>query len=313
MRRLRIFTWHIHGSYLYYFAHIPCDIYLPVSPERKLAYSGKTASYPWPNNLYEIPIENIKAQQFDCILFQSRENYLEDQYHILSESQRQLPRIYLEHDPPREVPSDTKHWVDDPNILLVHVTHFNRLMWDNNNTPSVVIEHGVPDYGKLYRGMREEGVVVINNIRKRGRRLGFDIFEQARKKIALHLIGMGWEEAGGYGEIAHHQLVNYISEFRFFFNPIRYTSLGLAVCEAMMAGIPIVGLATTELSTVIKNEYSGFISTDPDLLCEVMAKLIQEPKLAKAWGEGARETALQRFQLERFCSDWLRQLQEVTG
>jgi NAD(P)-dependent dehydrogenase (short-subunit alcohol dehydrogenase family) len=28
--------------------------------------------------------------------------------------------------------------------------------------------------------------------------------------------------------------------------PVRYTSLGLAVCEAMMLGLPIIGLATTE-------------------------------------------------------------------
>ena len=50
---------------------------------------------------------------------QSRRNYLEDQYDILSEQQRSLPRIYLEHDPPRENPTDTKHIVDDPEMLLV--------------------------------------------------------------------------------------------------------------------------------------------------------------------------------------------------
>ena len=42
----------------------------------------------------------------DCILFQSRRNYLEDQ-EILSPEQRRLPRIYVEHDPPRETPTDT--------------------------------------------------------------------------------------------------------------------------------------------------------------------------------------------------------------
>ncbi|MEJ7681997.1 MAG: hypothetical protein WKG06_29925 [Segetibacter sp.] len=67
----------------------------------------------------------MKNIDFDCILFQSKKNYLEDQYMILSEEQRALPKIYLEHDPPREVPTDTKHVVDDPEMLLVHVTHFN--------------------------------------------------------------------------------------------------------------------------------------------------------------------------------------------
>jgi len=43
------------------------------------------------------------------------------------------------------------------------------------------------------------------------------------------------------------------AEYRFFFNPVRYTSLPLAVCEAMTIGMPIVGLATTELVSVIRN------------------------------------------------------------
>ncbi|HZW02982.1 MAG TPA: hypothetical protein VFF68_03575, partial [Anaerolineaceae bacterium] len=81
--------------------------------------------------------------EFDLVLFQSHDNYLRDQHEILSDRQKDLPRIYLEHDPPRQNPTDTKHPVDDPNVLLVHVTHFNNLMWDNNRTPSTVIEHGV--------------------------------------------------------------------------------------------------------------------------------------------------------------------------
>jgi len=45
-----------------------------------------------------------------------------------------------------------------------------------------------------------------------------------------------------------------IFQDRFFFNPIRYTSLGLAVCEAMMVGMPIIGLATTEMATTVQND-----------------------------------------------------------
>jgi hypothetical protein len=70
----------------------------------------------------------VRRLGVDCILFQSRKNYLEDQYDILTEAQRRLPRIYLEHDPPREHPTDTRHVVDDPDVLLVHVTHFNNLI-----------------------------------------------------------------------------------------------------------------------------------------------------------------------------------------
>ncbi len=59
---------------------------------------------------------------------------------------------------------------------------------------------------------------------------------------------MGAEEAGGLGEVRHVELAAFAARYRFFFNPIRYTSLGLAVIEAMMVGMPIVALATTEMS-----------------------------------------------------------------
>src|SRR5512138_2949388 len=141
-RHLRILTWHIHGSYLYYLVQSPHEFYLPFKAGRPEGYAGRTESYPWPDNVHEVPAEEIRNLEIDCIVFQSRKNYLEDQYEILSEEQQQLPRIYLEHDPPREHPTDTRHPVDDPNVLLVHVTHFNDLMWDNGRTPVRVIERG---------------------------------------------------------------------------------------------------------------------------------------------------------------------------
>lgn len=311
-KRLKILTWHVHGSYLYYLSRIHHDIYLPIDP-KKDGYLGKTTSYPWPNNIYEILAEDVKYQKFDCILYQSVANYLEDRWHLLSADQRNLPQIYLEHDPPRLHPTDTRHPVDDSNVLIVHVSHFNRLMWDCANTPTKVIEHGVEVPSDIqYLGNLDKGIVVINNIFKRGRRLGYDLFEQARKKVALDLVGMGWEEVGGIGEISHNRLPNFISNYRFFYNPIRYTSLGLAICEAMMVGLPIVGMATTELATVIENNISGIINTNHDVLIEAMLELQKNKNLAMKLSRGAREVAKKRFTIERFVRDWEQTLSEVT-
>lgn len=33
MRPLRVLTWHIHGSYLYYLSQTPVEFYLPVKPD----------------------------------------------------------------------------------------------------------------------------------------------------------------------------------------------------------------------------------------------------------------------------------------
>jgi hypothetical protein len=302
-RRLRIFTWHIHGSYLYYLSQGNYDLFIPVNEAKSEGYYGRGTTFPFGENVYEIPEYEVKDMEFDLILFQTDENYLFDQYRTLSESQRMLPRIYLEHDPPWDHPTNAKHPVADPEVTLVHVTHFNQLMWDNNGLDTKVIVHGVmvPDIPKTEK--IERGIVVINNLPKRGRLLGSDIFAHVRDKLPIDLVGMGAEDYG-IGEVLHPDLPAFISKYRFFFNPIRYTSLGLAVCEAMMLGLPIVALATTEMSVVIKNGLNGFIHTDVKVLIEKMNYLLNHPDKAEAMGRRAKETALQKFNIERFTTEW---------
>jgi glycosyltransferase involved in cell wall biosynthesis len=312
--RLKVLTWHIHGSYLYYLTQTDCIFYLPYKEgSAEEGYGGRTRGFHWRDNVINVNAEDVKDLDFDCILFQSKKNYLHDQFEILSDEQRALPKIYLEHDPPREIPTDTKHVVDDPEMLLVHVTYFNELMWNNNRTPTKVIEHGVMvDENVSYTGEIKKGIVVINGIVKRGRRLGLDVFEKVRKQIPLDIVGMGSEEIGGLGEIAIRELPAFIAQYRFFFNPIRYTSLGLSVCEAMMTGIPIIGLATTEMPATIKNNYSGFVDTNINVLIKKMDMLLEDHQKAIELGKGAKETALQKFNIQRFTQDWLQAFKTVT-
>ena len=311
--RLRVLTWHVHGNYLYYLSQVPHDFYVPVRPGRPEGYGGRAGTLPWPDNLHEVDAEEVSSLDLDCVLFQSQRNYAIDQHEILSESQRRLPRIFLEHDPPRQSPTDTRHPVNDPNVLLVHVTHFNDLMWDPGRTPTTVIEHGVEVPGHLtWTGDRPRGVAVVNNIASRGRRLGADFYLEAARQVDLDLIGMGSEAYCGLGELPRDRLLEAETDYRFFFNPIRYTSMGLSVCEAMMLGLPIVGLATTAMVDVIEDGFSGYLSTDRGRLIECMRSLIEDPAQARRLGEGARKTALERFSMERFIRDWERVLGEVT-
>ncbi len=314
MRRLRILTWHVHGNYLWYLSHVPHDIYLPVKPGRPPGYGGRGATFSWPDNVHEVAAEDVAQLNLDCVLTQSHDNWRRDREEILSPAQLALPAIHLEHDPPRESPTDTRHPVDDPNVLLVHVTSFNDLMWDSGRTPTQVIEHGVvvPE-GVRYTGELERGVVVVNGLRRRGRRLGADVFERARQLVPLDLVGMFADELGGVGEVPPPDLAAFVARYRFFFHPIRYTSLGLAACEAMMLGMPVVALATTEMSTVIENGRSGWIDTNVGRLVDRMRELLAQPAEARRLGEGARRTALERFSIERFVSDWDAAFRLVTG
>lgn len=301
--RLKIFTWHIHGSYLYYLSQGNYDIYIPVNDERTPGYYGRGRTFPFGSNVIEIPADMVKSYDFDVIMYQSVKNYLVDQYEILTPAQRRLPRVYLEHNTPLKSPFGTRHTVNDRRICLVHVTHYNRLMWDNNRTPVTVIEHGVTDSDVPYTGELDKGVTIINHLPQRGRALGWDVFQQVTKQVPVDLAGMGNDAAGG-SEVLHPQLPAYRGKYRYLFHPVRHTSLALAVCEAMMQGLPVIGLATTELVTVIENGVNGFIHTDLDFLIDKMKLLMNDPELAAQMGKAARETALRRFHIDRFTADW---------
>lgn len=312
-KRLKILTWHTHGSYLYYLTQAPHDFYVLSKPDRPPGYGGRCGHIPWGDNVIDLPVSEAKDCRFDCILFQDDHQYTTDQFLYLSEAQRSLPKIYLEHDPPREHPTDMRHPVDDPSVLLVHVTPFNALMWDSGRTPTRIVEHGViVPKDVFYRGDLARGLVVVNNIASRGRRLGGDVFALAREQVPLDLVGMGALEMGGIGEIEHAQLPAFAAQYRFFFNPIRYTSLGLAVIEAMMIGMPIVALATTEVATVIDNGVSGYAHTDVPTLIGHMQELLAYPAQAKRLGECARQTAMERFHIDRFIRDWNMAFDQVT-
>ncbi|HEY0062307.1 MAG TPA: glycosyltransferase [Telluria sp.] len=314
MRPLNILTWHTHGSYLYYLTQAPHHFHVVSKPGRPPGYGGRSGQMRWGDNVHDLPAERARDQQFDCILFQDDHQFEKDQYEFLTAAQRALPRIYIEHDPPRGHPTDTRHLVDDAQVMLVHVSHFNALMWDNGKTPYRVIEHGVlvPD-GVDYRGELESGLVVINNLADRGRRLGSDIFVNARKQVPLDLVGMAAEQLCGLGEVAHAELPAFAAHYRYLFNPIRYTSLGLAVIECMMVGLPVVALATTEMVTVIENGASGFIDTSPANLILHMKELRRSPALARELGVTARRRARERFGIARFCDDWNKLLHQVCG
>jgi Glycosyl transferases group 1 len=304
-RRLRVLTWHVHGNYLYYLSQAPHDFYVVTKPGHPPGYAGKVGVLPWGENVREVPIDEVANQSFDVVLFQHRTHWEHDRERVLSQAQRRLPRIYVEHDPPQENAFEQRHWVDEPDTLLVHVTHFNRLMWDSGITPTRVIEHGVMvPAGVRHTGELERGIVVVNHLAQRGRRLGADVFAQMRERVPLDLVGMDAQSAGGIGEIGNLDLPAFTARYRFFFNPIRWTSLGLAIVEAMTIGMPIVGLATTELATVIRNGENGFIHTDEAALEDAMRELLRSPAHARALGDGARRTALERFHIRRFVQDW---------
>jgi len=302
---MKILLWHIHGGYLTALAALDHDLYLPTLSTPEEGYGGRGANSTLPGRVREVPAEQVRDIELDLIIYQTPRNFFEDGPAILSEAQRCLPQVYIEHNTPKPDAVNLQHPLTDPAVLLVHVTHFNRLMWDNHGLTNVVVEHSVAiDPRVHYSGELARGITVLNLPQRRPRIAGYDLFLAAREQVPLDIAGIGTEEFGGLGDIPYVRLHRRIAPYRFLYSPMRWTSLPLAVIEALTIGMPVVALATTELPTVIENGVTGFLSNEPDELVARMRELLGDPALARRLGENARGLAETRFGLHRFRRDW---------
>ena len=94
-------------------------------------------------------------------------------------------------------------------------------------------------------------------------------------------------------------------------HPVRWTSLGLSLLEAMHLGMPVVALATTEVVEAVPTE-AGVLSTRPERLHAGVREYLSNPDAARLAGKAARAAALERYGLDRFLADWDVLLEEVT-
>lgn len=313
MKRLRILTWPIHGSYFNSLAQMDYDWYLPVKPGSPDGYGGRGGpSSTLREYVREVPADRVRDLDLDLVIYQSPRNVFEDASEILSDTQRKLPRIYLEHNVPRPHPTDTRHPIEDPHTLLVHVTHYNRLMWDNGRTPTTVIEHSVAiDPEARYVGDLARGISMVNEMKRRGRIAGLDVFLRAQQEVPLDTVGIKSEEVGGLGDIPYPKLHSHVARYRFLFSHMRYTSLPLALVEAMTMGMPVVALATTEVPVVIQDGETGYVSCDVGELIERMKHLLENPCEAQRLGRNAFQLASERFRMDRFINDWNRAFEQA--
>jgi glycosyltransferase involved in cell wall biosynthesis len=306
VRKLNVLVWQIHGSYLNTLVQAPHRFYLPTKPDKSEGYGGRGPTYLWSPDTVDVPAEEVSALDLDLVVYQTPKNFFEDALEVLSSEQRALPAIYLEHNTPQARVNEMVHPVNDPGILLVHVTHFNDLFWDCRKTPTRVVDHAVRPATPegAYTGELEKGVSLVNDLPRRKRVVGGDVFERTREEVPLDLFGFNSKEVGGFGDLPQAEVHERMKAYRFYFNPIRYTSLPLSVLEAMEIGLPVVALATTELVTVIKDGENGYIDTNVENLIESMRQLLANPEEARRVGEASRRTVRERFGLERFVADW---------
>lgn len=330
---MRILLWHVHGSWTTAFVRGDHEYFMPVLPDRGADGRGRARTWRWPDNVIELAPERLRDLQLDAVLLQ-RPHELELAERWLGRVPgRELPAIYVEHNAPQGRICDMRHPLTDrPDMTLVHVTNFNDLFWDAGSTRTRVIEHGIVDPGYRYTGELPRSAVVINEARRRARVTGTDLLERFAEEAPIDVFGMdaaalaaasrpgasGRDADGGQGligaieDVPQARLHEHMARRRVYLHPIRWTSLGLSLIEAMHLGMPVVALATTEAPDAVPSE-AGVVSTRVEVLRQAIRDFLASHERAERAGRAAREAALARYGLDRFLADWDELLAEVCG
>jgi hypothetical protein len=315
---VRILLWHVHGAWTTAFVHGGHDYLVPVLPDRGPDGVGIARTYAWPGGVRELEPDALRDEPFDVVVLQ-RPHELEHLCEAWTGRRpgRDLPAVYVEHNAPQGRIADMQHPAGDrDDLLLVHVTHFNALFWDAGATAVRVVEHGIADPGERYTGELARAGVVINEAGRRGRVTGTDLLARFATAAPLDLFGIGAAQAGApvtaVADLPQDALHTELARRRAYLHPIRWTSLGLSLLEAMHLGMPVVALGTTEVHEAVPPE-AGIVSTKVDVLVEGLRRLIADPAEAAERGRAARAAALARHGRDRFLADWDAVLEDWVG
>ncbi len=312
--RVNVLFWHVHGSWATAFVQGPHRYLLPKPHERGPWGGGRPAAWDWPAGAVEVSPAELADTDVDVVVLQRPEEIDLAVRWLRRVPGRDVPAVFLEHNAPREHAATSRHpMADRDDLEVVHVTHFNRLMWDTGSTPTTVVEHGIVDPGHRYTGELPAAAVVVNEPVRRNRITGTDLLPGFAEHVPLHVFGMGTDGLGALlgnpaairslGDLPQSRMHAEMARRRVYLHPLRWTSLGLALLEAMHLGMPVVALATTEAHEAVPPG-TGYCSTDPDRLVRGLRDLVGDPEHAREVGAAARAHVLRRYGLDRFLGSW---------
>jgi glycosyltransferase involved in cell wall biosynthesis len=317
---MKVLAWHVHGSWMTSLVQGEHEYIVPVDDARTADGLGRATSWDWPATVREVPLELLHETRPDVVVLQrARDLELLERWAGLRAGV-DVPAVYVEHNAPAGPAAGTRHLLavrDD--ILLVHVTAFNALMWDNGVAPTTVVAHGIPDPGYRWTGHRERVAAVVNEPVRRWRVAGTDVLLHLAESVPVEVYGMGMDALAEHlpdqrehlhENVRQDQMHARLGGARAYLHPYRWTSLGLSLVEAMTIGLPVAALATTAAAESVPPA-AGVVSSDPRALAQSLRRWLKDPDEAHDRGVAARAHALDRFGLGRFLSDWQEVFEEV--
>lgn len=314
---MNILLWHVHGSWTTAFVRGKHRYLVPVTPDRGRYGLGRARTYPWPDTAVEVTPAELATADVDVAILQRPE----EEHLVRLWLRRPVPLIYLEHNTPKGAVPETRHpMADRDDVLLVHVTDFNDLMWDAGGTRTAVVDHGICPPESAWTGELPRFGMAANEPVRRARVLGADLLPRFAAVAPVDVYGMGvaglHQRVGAAPDrlVVHEDpsqsaLHRELARRRLYLHLARWTSLGLSLIEAMAMGMPVLALASTEAVVAVPPD-AGVLATKVDTLVEAAEWLLHDEAAAHRLGTRAREVAQSRYGLDRFLADWDRIVEE---
>jgi len=331
---MRILVWHVHGSWATSFVAGEHEYVVPVVADRGPDGRGRAQTWDWPASVREATPEQLAdlaaGGEIDVVVLQRPEEVELLRRWTGLVPGRDVPAVYVEHNAPTEHAARSRHPLADLDVVeeglvpVVHVTAFNRLMWDCGDARTLVVDHGIPDPGHLYTGERQSVGVVVNEPVRRWRVAGTDVLVEVGRHVPLDVYGMGVGKlaehlAGGadhphglHDDVPQAAMHARLATSRAYLHPYRWTSLGLSLLEAMALGMPVLALPTTEAPVAVPPA-AGLLSAHPDELAATARRWLADPEEARAHGDTARAHVLEHYSHAAFLRRWDSVLTEVTA
>jgi hypothetical protein len=307
-----VLLWHVHGSWSESFVAGRHHYLIPVNPANRTEANGLLGRR-WPH-AQEVPFDELREQEIDLVVLQRPQELELAERWLGRRPGRDIAAVYVEHNAPRPFAVDSVHpLAERDDIPIVHVTDFNRLMWDSGAAPTTVITHGIADPGPLYTGEIPAAAAMINEPLRRWRTVGADLLAELSAHTPIAVWGIdtlalnGSDRVGGRvhgkGDVPSPRLLRQVARRRVYLHTARWTSLGISLVEAMYLGMPIVAVASTMAPLVVPAE-AGVVSADVKTLAYALEGFVTDLGAANAAGKAARDFALAHFSLDRFLAEW---------
>jgi glycosyltransferase involved in cell wall biosynthesis len=188
---------------------------------------------------------------------------------------------------------------------------------ENHNLPpekTLVIPPGVEvDRFRIKRARTGRSPLRIlfvgNDFGRKGGQELLDVFLQGFKdKAELHLVTNAPVSAEHPSIHVHRQVTPYSDEWLslyaeadMFVLPTRGDAFGLAILEAMAAGLPIITTNISAIPEIVTDGKNGLLITpdNPDALARRVERLLNDRSLRLQMGVEARKTAAEKFSAKR--------------